>query len=252
MPASAPQGDGIPPIRKGFVTVEGCRLHYTRRGEGPAVVMLHASPCSAKVMAPLQAVWGREFTTFAFDLPGFGLSQAPADGEITIERLADLIAAGMRAIGIGQAALYGRHTGASVCLELALRHPGLASMLLTDGLPIFSAPYTEERLAQYLPPIEPRWDGGHLNWAFFRYREQHMFWPWDAGDLAHRADADLPDLDFLHRGMLELLEASTTYARTYRAAFLHQALPRIDAVRVPAYWGNRPGDSQFKTMPLYP
>ncbi|SEQ49101.1 Pimeloyl-ACP methyl ester carboxylesterase [Devosia sp. YR412] len=253
MSTSAPAADTADlPVHKGFVTVEGCRLHYVRQGRGPAAVLLHASPCSAKVMEDLQAVWGREFTCFAFDLPGFGLSQAPADGDITIERIADLIAGAMRAIGIEQAALYGRHTGASVALELVLRHSNLASMLLTDGLPIFAAPYSEERLAEYLPAITPQWHGGHLTWTFFRYREQHMFWPWDAADLAHRADADLPEIDFLHRGTLELLEAADTYARTYRAAFLHQALPHIGDVTVPVYWGNRPGDSQFKTIKRYP
>ncbi|SMQ85697.1 Pimeloyl-ACP methyl ester carboxylesterase [Devosia lucknowensis] len=253
MSASATTADiAGPPLHKGFVTVEGNRVHYIRQGSGPALVLLHASPCSAKVMGELQAVWGHEFTTFAFDLPGFGLSQAPVEGEITIERLADLIAGAMRAIDIRQAGLYGRHTGASVALELALRHPDLAAMILTDGLPIFSAPYTEERLAQYLPAITPEWHGGHLTWTFFRYREQHMFWPWDAGDIAHRADADLPDIDFLHRGTVELLEAAETYARTYRAAFVHRALPRIADVIVPAFWGNRPGDSQYKTIPLYP
>lgn len=243
-----------PPVTdalRGFVVVDGCRLHYVRQGRGPAVVMLHASPCSAKVMTDLQQRWGEEFTTFAFDLPGFGLSEAPA-GEITIPVLGEMIAEGMRALGIEQAALYGRHTGASVCLEIALNYPQMVSMLLTDGLPIFAAPYSDERLAQYLPPIEPRWDGGHLTWAFFRYREQHMFWPWDYSVIEHRADADLPDVQFLHRGALELLEAAQTYAQTYQAAFRYETLPHIDKVKVPAYWGNRPGDSQFKTIPRYP
>ncbi|MBF0678952.1 MAG: alpha/beta hydrolase [Devosia sp.] len=236
---------------RGFVTVDGCRLHYIRQGQGPAVVMLHASPCSAKVMSDLQARWGAEFTTIAFDLPGFGLSQSP-DGVITIPVLAEMIVGGMRALGIEQAALYGRHTGASVCLDIALNHPGMVSMLLTDGLPIFAAPYTEERLAQYLPPIESRWDGGHLTWAYFRYREQHMFWPWDYSVIAHRADADLPDVQFLHRGAVELLEAAETYAQTYQAAFRYETLPLVDKVEVPVFWGNRPGDSQFKTIPRYP
>jgi pimeloyl-ACP methyl ester carboxylesterase len=236
---------------RGFVTVDGRRLHYIRQGNGPAIVMLHASPCSAKVMSDLQLRWGAEFTTFAFDLPGFGLSQPP-DGDITIPVLAEIIIAGMRALGIEQAALYGRHTGASVCLEMAVNHPAMVSMLLTDGLPIFAAPYTDERLAQYLPPIEPRWDGGHLTWAYFRYREQHMFWPWDYSVLEHRADADLPDVQFLHRGAVELLEAADTYAQTYQAAFRYETLPLVDEVDVPVFWGNRPGDSQFKTIPRYP
>lgn len=239
-------------VSKGFVEVRGRRLHYIRQGDGPAAVLLHASPCSAKVMAPLQAAWAGDFTTFAFDLPGFGLSELPDAAEITIPVLADAIAAGMRELGLENAALYGRHTGASVGLELARRHPELAAMLLTDGLPVFAKPYSEERLAEYLPRIEPRWDGGHLTWTFFRYREQHLFWPWDSADLAHRADADMPSLDFLHRGTLELLEAASTYAQVYRAAFLYETLPNIGDLKIPAFYGNRPGDSQYATVERYP
>jgi hypothetical protein len=33
------------------------------------------------------------------------------------------------------------------------------SMVLTDGFPVFANPYSDERLAEYLKPIEPRWDG---------------------------------------------------------------------------------------------
>ena len=239
-------------ITKGFVPAGGGLLHYVRQGQGPAVVLLHASPCSAKVMAPLQAAWSDAFTTFAFDLPGFGMSDLPEADEITIELLGDVIAEGMRNLGITQAALYGRHTGASVCLAVALQHPDLAAMLLTDGLPIFANPYSPERLKKYLAPIEPTGDGLYLPWTFIRYREQHMFWPWDAADIEHRSDADLPDAAFLHRGTVEMLEAADTYIPTYRAAFLYDTVSRIEGVACPAYYGNRPGDSQFKTIPLYP
>lgn len=237
---------------KGFVEVRGRLVHYVRQGTGPVAVLLHASPCSAKVMASLQAEWAAEFTTFAFDLPGFGLSELPREPEITIPLLAEIIAEAMDLLNIGDAALYGRHTGAAVALEIALARPEKTSLLLTDGLPVFTTPYTEERLREYLPPILPVRDGLHLVWAFFRYREQHMFWPWDAADIDHRADADMPDPDFLHRGAVELLEAASTYAQVYRSAFLHQTLPRLPRVRVPACYGNRPGDSQFKTIPHYP
>jgi len=37
-------------ITKHFVTVGQRRVHYLRAGQGPAVAMLHASPCSSKVM----------------------------------------------------------------------------------------------------------------------------------------------------------------------------------------------------------
>lgn len=203
-------------------------------------------------MAPLQALWGADFTTFAFDLPGFGLSELPDVPEVTIPVLADMIADGMRQLGITSAALYGRHTGASVALAIAVQHTDLAAALLTDGLPIFARPYSDARLTAYLAPIVPVADGTHLPWTLFRYRDQHIFWPWDAADLDHRSDADLPDIDFLHRGMVEMVEAAETYAPTYRAAFRYDTLDHVGAVTCPAVYGNRPGDSQFKTIPRYP
>ena len=237
---------------KGFVEVAGKHLHYTRAGEGPAVVMLHASPCSAKVMAPLQAVFAPRFTSFAFDLPGFGFSDPLEAAPLETADLADTIAAGIRALGLKQVAAYGRHTGAGVAVELARRHAELVSMVLTDGFPVLAQPYSPERLAEYLPPIVPRWDGGHLTWTWFRYREQHIFWPWDKADPGHRADTEVPDLDFLHRGTVEMLESGTHYPAVYASAFRHAGLAMIDQVKPPVCFGNRPGDSQHTTIGLYP
>ena len=247
MPASPPR-----PIHKGFIAINGKALHYVRRGTGPALVLLHAAPCSARVMEPLQAEWADHFTTVAFDLPGFGLSDLPDANPLSTTDLADAVAEAARALGLSQIMLYGRHTGAGVAVEIARRHPDLCHCVLTDGFPVFAAPYSEARLAEYLPPIVPQWDGGHLTWTWFRYREQHMFWPWDRAVLAHRADTDIPDLDFLHRGTTELLTAAETYVRVYASAFRHPGLAIIDEVRVPVCYGNRPGDSQFKTVKLYP
>ncbi len=237
--------------RKGFIEVAGRRLHYVRMGEGPPVVMLHASPCSAKVMAPLQAILAVRFTTFAFDLPGFGLSDPPPGETVETWQLADTIAGAIRELGLSQVAAYGRHTGAGIAVEMARRHPALVSMVLTDGFPVFAQPYSEERLAEYLPPIVPRWDGGHLIWTWFRYREQHIFWPWDRATMASRADIELPNADFLHRGTVELLEAAA-YRKVYASAFRHPGLAMIDEVAVPVCYGTRPGDSQHKTMKMYP
>lgn len=237
---------------KGFVEVRGRLVHFIRKGRGPVVVLLHASPCSAKVMEPLQDEWSEDFTTFAFDLPGFGLSEAPDSPEVTIPLIAGIIVEAMDLLHIRDAALYGRHTGAAVALEIALLQPERISFLLTDGLPVFPVPYPDERLREYLPAITPVHDGLHLVWAFLRYREQHIFWPWDKPEIDHRADADMPGSDYLHRGAVELLEAAPTYATIYRAAFRHETLPRLRHLTVPACFGNRPGDSQFRTIANYP
>jgi pimeloyl-ACP methyl ester carboxylesterase len=125
-------------------------------------------------------------------------------------------------------------------------------MSLADGYPVFPEPYSPERLAEYLAPIVPRWDGGHLLWLWFRYRDQHAFWPWDKHDDAHRSDAEVPDDDFLHRGVLELLEAGDGYRIGYAAAFRHTGLGLLPDLRRPVCFGCRPGDSMMGTLKLFP
>lgn len=239
-------------VTKHFVTVQGRRMHYTRAGEGPAVCLLHSSPCSAKVLRLPQSVFAGRFTALAFDTPGFGLSDPLPTARPEIEDFADNLALTLTELGVEHAATYGRHTGAAIAVEFALRHAARCATALTDGFPVFSSKQAEERLTRYLLPIEPRWDGGHLLWLWFRYRDQHVFWPWHEQDMAHRADADVPDIPFIHRGVVELLEAGDGYRIGYASAFRHRGLALLPELRVPVCFGNRPGDSQYRTLSQYP
>jgi pimeloyl-ACP methyl ester carboxylesterase len=239
-------------LRKHFLTLGQRRVHYTRIGDGPAVCLLHASPCSAKVLRDPQEVFAGSFTALAFDTPGFGLSDLLPLAQPEIEDFADALAEALDALGVEQTATYGRHTGASIAVEFALRHAERCSMALTDGFPVFSVKAAEDRLARYLQPIVPAWDGSHLLWLWYRYRDQHVFWPWHNQTMAFRADADPPDTAQNHRGVVELLEAGDGYRIGYAAAFRHRGLEVLPELRVPACFGNRPGDSQHRTMAQYP
>ena len=220
-------------ITKHFVTVGKRRVHYLRAGSGPALAMLHASPCSAKVMRPLLPVFGERFTCLAFDTPGFGLSDKLPIPKPRIEDFADALAETLSALGVEQVTTYGRHTGASIAVEFAARHPQRCAMAFADGYAVFPKPYTDEQLEHYLEPIVPAWDGAHLLRLWFRYRDQHVFWPWNVQTAETRSDADVPDLDFLHRGVVELLEAGDDYRIGYAAPFRHRGLEVLRDLRVP-------------------
>ena len=239
-------------ITKHFVTVGQRRLHYHRAGTGPVLVLLHASACSAKVMRPHIELLSENFTVIAPDTPGFGLSDLLPVEQVTTEDLADALAQTLDALGIEQVSVYGRHTGAQIAVEFAARHPKRCAMALTDGLPVYTVEERVKRLAGYLPPIVPEFDGSHLLWIWFRYREQHVFWPWNAQDLAHRADTDVPELDFLHRGVIELLEAGDGYRIGYATAYRHRGLDVVADLTVPVCFGGRPGDSQGHTHKMMP
>lgn len=239
-------------ITRHFVTVGQRRVHYHRAGSGPVIVLLHASACSAKVMREQLEKFSESHTAIAFDTPGFGLSDLLPLAQPSTEDLADALAETLSALGIRQAAVYGRHTGAQIAVEFAARHPERCAMALTNGFPVYSAEERARRLAGYLPPIAPEFDGSHLLWIWFRYREQHVFWPWNAQDLGHRADTDVPDLDFLHRGAIEMLEAGDSYRIGYATAYRHRGLDAVADLQVPVCFGGRPGDSQGHTPGLMP
>jgi len=239
-------------IRKHYVSVNGRRVHYLRHGVGPVLVLLHASACSAKVMRDHIACFGQKFTVIAPDTPGFGLSDLLPMESVTTEDLADALAETLDALGIQQVSVYGRHTGAQIAVEFAARHPHRCAMALSDGFPIYTVQERERRLANYLPPIVPSFDGSHLLWLWFRYREQHVFWPWNAQDAAHRADTEVPDVHFLHRGVVEMLEAGDGYRIGYATAYRHRGLDACADLTVPVCFAGRPGDSQGHTPQMMP
>ncbi len=61
-----------------------------------------------------------------------------------IEDFADALAETLTALGIEHAAAYGRHTGASIAVEFAARHPQRCAMAFADGYAVFAKPYSDE------------------------------------------------------------------------------------------------------------
>lgn len=196
--------------------------------------------------------WGRHFTTFAFDTPGNGLSSPLTNADPTIADYADALLQALRLLGIDECVVYGRHTGASIGVELAARHPSYVTLVLTDGYPVFSEAQRAAYLSGYLSDLPLHADGSHLAWLWSRYRDQHVFWPWNKPDAEHRADAAVPDSSFLHGGVLALLEAGNHYKAPYRAVFLHDAMAALESATVPVCVAARPGDSLYPKLKQIP
>ncbi len=226
-------------------TARGRRIHYRRAGSGPPLILLHASPNSSRVQVPQMRIWAEYFTVIALDTPGFGLSEPLATQPVEIADLAEALAETLDTLGLGRVLLYGRHTGGSIAVEFARRHPQRAAFVLTDGYTITPKLPSPAYLEAYLPPITPRWDGGHLLWLWHRYREQFIFWPWNNPE-GERADTDLPSLADLQRGVIEFLEAGNGYAEVYAAALRYRWDEALPHLTTPVCFGVRPGDSQYR------
>lgn len=242
-------------MQRGYVRFGKRHVHYRRAGSGPAVILLHASPVSSAMFLEQIEIFARDFTAIAIDTPGYGLSTPLDHPKPEIAEFADAVVETMDALGLDKAYLYGRHTGASIAVETARRHPDRVALALCDGYPVFTPGESDRYLTQYLVPVEPRWDGGHLSFWYLRYRDQHVFWPWDLQETKYRADTDVPDVDFIHRGFNQIMIAGDGYKIAYSAAFRHDSIPALEETKAPVMLTARPGDSLYaahaSTPPLH-
>ncbi|MFC7475742.1 alpha/beta fold hydrolase [Dankookia sp. GCM10030260] len=120
-----------------FVEVDGVRLHYTDRGTGKPVVLIHGNVVSAQDwdtsgVAPLLLDSGHR--VIAFDRPGFGHSDRPRGRLWTAAAQADLLHRALPQIGIERPVVVGHSWGAIVALALAARHQAdTAGVVLLSG-----------------------------------------------------------------------------------------------------------------------
>lgn len=213
-------------VTRHFATLGQTQVHYRRAGVGPAVLLLHQSPSSSAELEPLMQRLAGRFTLIAPDMPGYGASDACAGVSLSIEFLADRVAAFMDELGIGRAAVYGFHTGASVALSLARRHPRRLTVAICEGLLCLDGGERQEFLSRYSEPFTPRFDGGHLAWLWTRLKDQSLFFPWYERTAAARLDLDATPPAALAPRALDWLRSGAGYAAGYAAAFNYD--PRVD------------------------
>ena len=209
-----------PQVRRHFVTIGGTRqIHYLRAGAGIPVLLLHPSPGPSRYLADLIGFLSQHFTVIAPDTPGNGLSDPLPMETPSMDDFGNNVALFLDALGIKQIAVYGFHTGASIGTAFAIRHPDRVLGAILDGFLVETDQSLADRIAHYLLPFEPCWDGSHLTWLWDRVRRQETFAPWYAPTLAHRLDREASSPDRLHRTVMDWLLSGAEYIKPYSAAF---------------------------------
>ncbi len=69
---------------------KGDRIHWTRRGAGPPVVMCHGTPWSSALWVPIADALAERFTVHLWDMRGFGASTMAADQDVSPAEQAQL------------------------------------------------------------------------------------------------------------------------------------------------------------------
>jgi pimeloyl-ACP methyl ester carboxylesterase len=133
--ARAPRAERDNPPTGKFIHVDGVRLHYERRGEGPPVVLLHGN---SVFLADFHASGlidrlARDHCVIAFDRPGFGHSSRPRDRLWTPSAQAALLRRALSGLGIEKPVIVGHSMGTMVALAMALDYPGTVDGLVLIG-----------------------------------------------------------------------------------------------------------------------
>lgn len=224
-------------ITRHFITLDsrwGARqVHYRRAGTGPALLLLHQSPQSSREFEPLMRDWASDFTVIAPDTPGYGLSDPLAADPVSLDEFAIAIMEFADAIGLTRFGIYGYHTGGGMAVAIADGYPTRVVAAAANGLAMLTEEQRADILANYLPRLEPRWDGGHLTWLWARLREQSIFFPWHDRRLAARMDFTMHPPEALQRNLLEFMRSGDHYRVAYRAAFEYLADAALARMRPP-------------------
>jgi pimeloyl-ACP methyl ester carboxylesterase len=133
----------------------GIRMHFRDEGDplAPTLLLIHGFSASLHTWEP----WVERLATsdqrlndyrvISIDLPGHGLTRAPAGYQASIESFRDVVSEFVRTQGLERFALAGSSMGGNVAWEYALAHPEqVEALILVDasGWPETRAEYAED------------------------------------------------------------------------------------------------------------
>jgi pimeloyl-ACP methyl ester carboxylesterase len=112
--------------------IAGAEIHYSVRGGGPALLLLHAFPLNLGMWDSQTTAAAPSHTVVRFDCRGFGGSP-PGDAMLSMERIADDAAALLDHVGISQAVVAGCSMGGYAAFAMLRRHADrIRALILQD------------------------------------------------------------------------------------------------------------------------
>jgi 3-oxoadipate enol-lactonase len=111
-------------------------------GEGPPLFLFHSLLSDRASFDAVVPLMSRSFRVIVPELPGFGRSRAVSGGLVEVaDRMAEAV---KDAAGGDEAIVLGNGYGGFVALQMAIRHPGIATkLILADCGAAFSEPGRE-------------------------------------------------------------------------------------------------------------
>lgn len=113
----------LPPVGR-FMDIDGNRIHYLDKGEGPAIILIHGLSGQVRYFThSLLERLEKDYRVVIVDRPGFGHSSRKSDDVSDVVRQADIIAQLIKRLGLEKPLVVGHSLGGAVSLAMALHNP---------------------------------------------------------------------------------------------------------------------------------
>jgi uncharacterized protein (TIGR00369 family) len=110
-------------------------IAYLRKGQGPALLLLHGIPSSSYLWRDMIDPLSSTFDVMAPDLLGYGDSDKRLDADLSLAAQARYMVAFMESVGVYQAAVVGHDVGGGIAQLMAVDEPQrVARLILIDSV----------------------------------------------------------------------------------------------------------------------
>ena len=121
-------------FKESYVSVNGLDMYYETHGTGQQLVMLHgAFSAIGTSFGGLIPELAKTRQVIAFELQAHGHT-ADIDRPLSLEGMADDVAAAIKQLGMEQADIFGYSMGAGVALYTVIRHPEVVRKLILASI----------------------------------------------------------------------------------------------------------------------
>ena len=139
-------------LEEHFETVDGIRVRYVRKGQGPSLVLLHGLGSSIYSWSDVFDGFARRHDVVAIDLPGFGLSDQPQD--LAFARLPRALLGLMDRLRLERASLVGNSLGGAVAVVVAAERPErVERLVLIDAAGFNLAPEDRPAILRFVSAV---------------------------------------------------------------------------------------------------
>jgi pimeloyl-ACP methyl ester carboxylesterase len=220
-------------MEKLFILVNGIRIHYRKLGSGNAIVLLHASPRSGKMLENFGKMLSEYFEVIIPDLPGYGYSESIPKKVETLYEVVPYLKALFEGLNLSTFSIYGTATGAQLGIAYCLKYPDEVKNLYLDNPAHFSEKESQQIIEKYFIDLSPKSDGSHLQILWNHVRESMMYFPWYDHSPENQFSIVEPSPMIIAELVNEYLVAGIRYDELYMAAFQHERVEKIQQLSSP-------------------